>query len=89
MKRARLSGVPVSGTGRRGADLARELHAVVAGDPDVTGYAGPVTLAGRVELVPLPREQAIDYNGPVRQPLPDAHRPAAVGAVLPALQVAG
>ncbi|OYX57904.1 MAG: hypothetical protein B7Y93_02245 [Micrococcales bacterium 32-70-13] len=52
----------MSGTGRRGADLARELHAVVAGDPDVTGYAGPVTLAGRVELLPFPREQAISIT---------------------------
>jgi RHH-type proline utilization regulon transcriptional repressor/proline dehydrogenase/delta 1-pyrroline-5-carboxylate dehydrogenase len=44
-----------------GGDAA-ELATVVGGNPDVTIYAGPVTTAGRVELLPFLREQAISIT---------------------------
>jgi RHH-type proline utilization regulon transcriptional repressor/proline dehydrogenase/delta 1-pyrroline-5-carboxylate dehydrogenase len=44
---------------RLGAVVARELHAALVGDPDLAIYAGPVTAAGRVELLPFLREQAV------------------------------
>jgi RHH-type proline utilization regulon transcriptional repressor/proline dehydrogenase/delta 1-pyrroline-5-carboxylate dehydrogenase len=36
-----------------------ELSAAVEGDPDVAVYAGPVTEAGRVEMLPFLREQSV------------------------------
>jgi RHH-type proline utilization regulon transcriptional repressor/proline dehydrogenase/delta 1-pyrroline-5-carboxylate dehydrogenase len=45
-----------------GAEIARELHVVLDGDPDVAIYSGAVTAAGRVELLPFLREQAVSIT---------------------------
>jgi len=42
--------------------LHRELALAVAGDPDLAIYAGEVTTAGRIELLPFLREQAISIT---------------------------
>lgn len=52
--RARLVGSPSSV-----AALHAALAAGVAGDPDLAVYAGEVTTAGRIELLPFLREQSI------------------------------
>ncbi|MER7797018.1 bifunctional proline dehydrogenase/L-glutamate gamma-semialdehyde dehydrogenase [Microbacterium sp. NPDC096154] len=52
--RARLVGSPDSV-----AALHTALAAGVAGDPDLAVYAGEVTTAGRIELLPFLREQSI------------------------------
>ncbi|HKY58402.1 MAG TPA: bifunctional proline dehydrogenase/L-glutamate gamma-semialdehyde dehydrogenase [Aeromicrobium sp.] len=44
-----------------GADAA-STAAAVDGDPDVALYGGPVTSAGRVELLPFLREQAVSIT---------------------------
>mgnify|MGYP001806563685 CR=1 FL=1 len=44
------------------AEVARDLHLVLGGDPDVAIYAGAVTAAGRVELLPFLREQAVSIT---------------------------
>ena len=44
-----------------GADMSATA-AAVGGDPDVALYAGPVTSAGRVELLPFLREQAVSIT---------------------------
>jgi RHH-type proline utilization regulon transcriptional repressor/proline dehydrogenase/delta 1-pyrroline-5-carboxylate dehydrogenase len=41
---------------------ARALALVLEGDPDVAIYAGPVTTAGRLELLPFLREQAVSIT---------------------------
>ncbi len=55
------SAAPASGT-RAGAEVARELCAALGGDPDVAIWSGPVTAAGRVELLPFLREQAVSIT---------------------------
>jgi len=45
-----------------GAEIARELHVVLDGDPDVAIWSGAVTAAGRVELLPFLREQAVSIT---------------------------
>jgi RHH-type transcriptional regulator, proline utilization regulon repressor / proline dehydrogenase / delta 1-pyrroline-5-carboxylate dehydrogenase len=45
-----------------GAELARELQVLLGGDPDVTIWSGAVTAAGRVELLPFVREQAVSIT---------------------------
>jgi RHH-type transcriptional regulator, proline utilization regulon repressor / proline dehydrogenase / delta 1-pyrroline-5-carboxylate dehydrogenase len=47
---------------RTGAAVAREIFAAIAGDPDVAIWSGPVTAAGRVELLPFLREQAVSIT---------------------------
>ena len=53
-------------SGRRAgpADRRRrgELYAAVGGRPDLAVYAQPVTEAGRVELLPFLREQAVSIT---------------------------
>jgi RHH-type proline utilization regulon transcriptional repressor/proline dehydrogenase/delta 1-pyrroline-5-carboxylate dehydrogenase len=77
---ARPSGV--SGAGRvrlvAGADaaaranIARELLEAVEGRPDVAVYAGEVVSAGRVELLPFLREQAVSRTAHrFGNPVPD------------------
>jgi RHH-type proline utilization regulon transcriptional repressor/proline dehydrogenase/delta 1-pyrroline-5-carboxylate dehydrogenase len=44
-----------------GAD-ATELASAVSGNPDVAIYSGPVTAAGRVELLPFLHEQAVSIT---------------------------
>ena len=44
------------------ADAASELYAAVGGRPDVAVYAEPVTEAGRIELLPFLREQAVSIT---------------------------
>ncbi len=39
-----------------------ELYAAVGGRPDLAVYAQPVTEAGRIELLPFLREQAVAIN---------------------------
>ncbi len=41
---------------------ARAISLVLEGDPDVAIYAGPVTTAGRLELLPFLHEQAISIT---------------------------
>ncbi|MEO7122956.1 MAG: 1-pyrroline-5-carboxylate dehydrogenase, partial [Lacisediminihabitans sp.] len=41
---------------------ASALAAVLAGDPDVTVYAGPVTTSGRIELLAFVREQSVSIT---------------------------
>lgn len=41
---------------------ARELHTALEGDPDVAIWSGAVTAAGRVELLPFLREQAVSIT---------------------------
>ena len=55
--RVRLVGPPAEVAVLRGA-----LAEVVAGDPDLAVYAGAVTTAGRLELLPFLREQAISIT---------------------------
>ena len=59
--RIRLIGgaADIGADARSGAEVARELSAALAGDPDVTIWSGPVTTAGRVELLPFLREQSV------------------------------
>ncbi len=45
-----------------GADVARALHLALEGDPDVAIFSGAVTAAGRVELLPFLREQAVSIT---------------------------
>ena len=45
-----------------GARVARALHEAVDGDPDVAIWSGAVTTAGRVELLPFLREQAVSIT---------------------------
>ena len=47
---------------RLGSVVARELHTALGGDPDVAIHAGPVTAAGRVEMLPFLREQAVSFT---------------------------
>ena len=44
-----------------GGDAAA-LAAAVQGDPDLAIYADPVTSAGRIELLPFLREQAVSIT---------------------------
>ncbi|MFG6444959.1 proline dehydrogenase family protein [Microbacterium sp. P07] len=55
--RARLVGAPDSV-----AELRRALAEATAGDPDLAVYADEVTTAGRIELLPFLREQAISIT---------------------------
>ena len=41
---------------------ASALSAIVGGDPDIAIYGGPVTTAGRVELLPFLHEQAVSIT---------------------------
>jgi RHH-type proline utilization regulon transcriptional repressor/proline dehydrogenase/delta 1-pyrroline-5-carboxylate dehydrogenase len=45
-----------------GAAAARALHESLDGDPDVAIWSGAVTAAGRVELLPFVREQAVSMT---------------------------
>ncbi len=45
-----------------GAAAARALHEALDGDPDVAIWSGAVTAAGRVELLPFLREQAVSMT---------------------------
>lgn len=45
-----------------GAEASRALHLALDGDPDVAIFSGPVTAAGRVELLPFLREQAVSIT---------------------------
>lgn len=56
-----------------GPEVARSLAAALDGDPDVAVWSGPVTTAGRIELLPFLREQAISMT---------AHRFGTVDAAL-------
>ena len=47
---------------RPAAELARELFAALGGDPDVAIWSNPVTVSGRVELLPFLREQAVSLT---------------------------
>jgi RHH-type proline utilization regulon transcriptional repressor/proline dehydrogenase/delta 1-pyrroline-5-carboxylate dehydrogenase len=42
--------------------VARALAEAVQGSPDLAIYSGPVTVAGRVELLPFVREQAVSVT---------------------------
>jgi len=55
--RVRLVGPPASVS-----RLHDVLLAATAGDPDVAVYAGEVTTAGRIELLPFLREQAVSIT---------------------------
>ncbi len=46
----------------RGAATASELAVALDGTPDVAVWAGPVTSAGRLELLPFLREQAVSIT---------------------------
>ncbi len=50
----RLVGPPASVAAAHAA-----LSDAVAGDPDIAVYAGEVTTAGRIELLPFLREQSV------------------------------
>ena len=50
-----IGGDPIHGARAAATALAEALH----GRPDIAVYAGPITQAGRVELLPFLREQAI------------------------------
>lgn len=52
----------VGGSGRAGSEVARELLHAIGGDPGVAIWSGPVTTAGRVELLPFLREQAVSIT---------------------------
>ena len=52
----------VAGSGESGREVARGLFAALEGSPDVAVFAGPVTAAGRVELLPFLREQAVSLT---------------------------
>ena len=45
-----------------GVARSRELYAALDGDPDVAIWSGAVTAAGRVELLPFLREQAVSIT---------------------------
>lgn len=45
-----------------GARVARALHEAVEGDPDVALWSAAVTTAGRIELLPFLREQAVSIT---------------------------
>jgi RHH-type proline utilization regulon transcriptional repressor/proline dehydrogenase/delta 1-pyrroline-5-carboxylate dehydrogenase len=45
-----------------GSTTASELAAAIDGSPDVAIWAGPVTSAGRLELLPFLREQAVSIT---------------------------
>jgi RHH-type proline utilization regulon transcriptional repressor/proline dehydrogenase/delta 1-pyrroline-5-carboxylate dehydrogenase len=45
-----------------GPAVARALHEALDGDPDVAIWSGVVTAAGRVELLPFLREQAVSIT---------------------------
>lgn len=47
---------------RPALEVARELHAALGGDPDVAIWSNPVTVSGRVELLPFLREQAVSLT---------------------------
>jgi RHH-type transcriptional regulator, proline utilization regulon repressor / proline dehydrogenase / delta 1-pyrroline-5-carboxylate dehydrogenase len=47
---------------RPALEVARELHAALDGDPDVAIWSNPVTVSGRVELLPFLREQAVSLT---------------------------
>ncbi len=55
----RIRLVAAAGAGRA---LQSALHTALGGDPDVAIWAGPVTAAGRVELLPFLREQAVSIT---------------------------
>ena len=52
----------IAGSGRAGSEVARELLHAIDGDPGVAIWSGPVTTAGRVELLPFLREQAVSIT---------------------------
>nr|WP_188219131.1 bifunctional proline dehydrogenase/L-glutamate gamma-semialdehyde dehydrogenase [Microcella alkalica] len=61
--RIRLIGADTGGADARPAsELARELLSALGGDPDVALWSGPVTTAGRVELLPFLREQSVSVT---------------------------
>jgi len=53
-----IGGDPLTGA----TDAAAQLAHALRGSPDVAVYAHPVTQAGRVELLPFLREQAISIT---------------------------
>jgi RHH-type proline utilization regulon transcriptional repressor/proline dehydrogenase/delta 1-pyrroline-5-carboxylate dehydrogenase len=66
----RPSRVRLVGTSASVQTLRVALAEAIAGDPAVTVYAGEVTTAGRVELLPFLREQAVSIEA-FRFGLPD------------------
>ncbi|MFC5502334.1 bifunctional proline dehydrogenase/L-glutamate gamma-semialdehyde dehydrogenase [Lysinimonas soli] len=46
----------------RGSRVAGELSVAIDGSPDVAIWAGPVTSAGRIEMLPFLREQSISIT---------------------------
>lgn len=58
----RASRVRVVGTAASAEALRVALAEVVGGDPALTVYAGEVTTAGRIELLPFLREQAVSIE---------------------------
>jgi RHH-type proline utilization regulon transcriptional repressor/proline dehydrogenase/delta 1-pyrroline-5-carboxylate dehydrogenase len=66
----RASRVRLVGTSASVQALRVALAEAIAGDPAVTVYAGEVTTAGRVELLPFLREQAVSIEA-FRFGLPD------------------
>ena len=47
---------------KTGSSVARELATATDGSPDVAVWAGPVTSAGRIEMLPFLREQAVSIT---------------------------
>jgi RHH-type proline utilization regulon transcriptional repressor/proline dehydrogenase/delta 1-pyrroline-5-carboxylate dehydrogenase len=47
---------------RPASAVARDIMVALEGDPDVAIWSSPVTLAGRVELLPFLREQAVSLT---------------------------
>ncbi|MGC5254703.1 hypothetical protein, partial [Escherichia coli] len=64
------SRVRIVGTAASGEGLRVALAEALGGDPTLTVYAGEVTTAGRIELLPFLREQAVSIEA-FRFGLPD------------------
>ena len=60
-ERVRADGLATTRIRLIGGDAA-ELASVVEGDPDIAIYSGPVTTAGRVEMLAFLREQAVSIT---------------------------
>ena len=61
LERAVQGGIATSRVRLIGGEVF-ELSAAVKGDPDLAIYADPVTSAGRIELLPFVREQAVSIT---------------------------
>ena len=58
-----LAGTPLEGTRIRyiGNDV-KSIYSALGGRPDVAVYFAPVTEAGRIEMLPFLREQAVSIT---------------------------